>query len=321
MKVLVTGCAGFIGFHLCSRLANENILVHGLDNLNSYYDVQLKKNRLKILKDLENFKFYKLDLKDNLKLKQLFKKNKYHIVINLAAQAGVRYSITNPKTYFDSNILGFYNLINNLVNSDVKHFLFASTSSVYGSCNKFPIKEDYNTDNPLSFYAASKKINETIAYSYSNIHKIPTTGLRFFTVYGPFGRPDMSIFKFTNKILKNKEIELYNKGNHYRDFTYIDDIIEAIFRLLDKSPKSNPPFNIFNIGGGNDIYLKNLVKLIEKNLNKKAKIKNLPLQLGDIKKTHSDITKLNSYSGYNPKISIEVGIKKFIDWYKEYYKY
>ena len=239
----------------------------------------------------------------------------------MAAQAGVRYSIKNPKSYFKNNLEVFFNILEVSRLYKINHLMFASTSSVYGESLNYPSKENSNTDKPLSFYAATKKSNEILAYTYSNIYKLPCTGLRFFTVYGPYGRPDMALYKFTKNILENKKIELFNNGNHERDFTYIDDVINAIFSIINKPKKNKIPFNIFNIGNGNSKKLKDYVKCIELNLGLKAKIKKLPLQKGDIKKTHSDITKLNLYAGYNPKTSINLGIKKFIDWYKEYYKY
>jgi UDP-glucuronate 4-epimerase len=321
MKILVTGCAGFIGFHLSSYLLKKNINVIGIDNINDYYDINLKKNRLKLLKAYKNFSFNKFDLINKKKLDLIIKKNRIKIIIHLAAQAGVRYSIKNPNSYFKNNLEVFFNILEVSRLYKIKHLMFASTSSVYGENFDYPSKENFNTDNPLSFYAATKKSNEIMAYTYSNIFKLPCTGLRFFTVYGPYGRPDMALFKFTKNILENKKIELFNNGNHARDFTYIDDVINGIFSIINKPKKHKIPFNIFNIGNGNSKKLTEYIKCIELNLGLKAKIKKLPLQKGDIKKTRSDITKLNLYAGYNPKTSINLGIKKFIDWYKEYYKY
>ena len=321
MKILVTGCAGFIGFHLSYYLLNKNIYVIGIDNINDYYDINLKKNRLKLLKEYKNFSFNKFDLINKKKLDLIVKKNRIKIIIHLAAQAGVRYSIQNPETYFKNNTEVFFNILEASRLYKINHLLFASTSSVYGENFNIPSAENFNTDKPLSIYAATKKSNEVMAYSYSNIFNLPCTGLRFFTVYGPYGRPDMALFKFTKNILENKKIELFNNGNHARDFTYIDDVINGIFSIINKPKKHKIPYNIFNIGNKNSKKLKEYIKCIEINLGLKAKIKKLPLQKGDIKKTHSDIAKLNLYAGYNPRISIEVGIKKFIDWYKEYYKY
>ena len=321
MKILVTGCAGFIGYHLSSYLLKKNINVIGIDNINDYYDIILKKNRLKILKEYKNFSFNKFDLINRKKLDLIVKKNRIKIIIHLAAQAGVRYSIKNPNSYFKNNLEVFFNILEVSRLHKINHLMFASTSSVYGENFNYPSEENFKTDKPLSFYAATKKSNEVMAYAYSNIFKFSCTGLRFFTVYGPYGRPDMALFKFTKNILENKKIELFNNGNHARDFTYIDDIIDGIFSLIKKPKKQKILFNIFNIGNGNSVKLKKYIKLIEKNLNLKAKVRKLPLQLADIKKTHSDISNLNLYTGYTPKVSIEVGVKRFINWYKEYYKY
>jgi UDP-glucuronate 4-epimerase len=320
MRVLVTGSAGFIGFHVSDYLLKKNNTVIGIDNINDYYDVNLKKLRLKILKKNKNFYFHKFDLINAKKLEDLIKKFKVKYIIHLAAQAGVRYSIENPKIYFKNNLEVFFNILEASKKNNIKHLIFASTSSVYGENNNFPLKENDNTDKPISFYAATKKSNEVLAYSYSYIYNLPCTALRFFTVYGPYGRPDMALFKFTKNILENKKIQLYNNGNHSRDFTYISDIVSGIFSILKKNNNTKKLFNRFNIGNGNSRKLKDYLKVIEKKLNKKAKINNLPLQLGDIKKTHSDISLLNNYSNYLPTTDIEEGIDKFIDWYLEYYK-
>ncbi len=321
MKILVTGCAGFIGYHFTNNiLSKRNISVIGIDNINDYYDVNIKKNRLKNLKLKKNFTFYKIDLLEFNKLNKLIKKNKIKYIIHLAAQAGVRFSIENPRTYFDNNIKGFFNILEISKINNIKHLIYASTSSVYGDNKEFPLSEEYKTDSPLSFYAASKKTNEVMAHSYSYIYKIPSTGVRFFTVYGPFGRPDMALFKFTKNILNNKQIELFNGGLHVRDFTYVDDIINGIISIINRPSKKEIPYNIFNIGNGKPKKLLDYLKNIEKYLNKKAKIKKLPIQTGDIVKTHADIKKLKKYSNYVPRTNIEKGILKFIDWYKEYYK-
>ncbi len=321
MKILVTGCAGFIGFHLSNYLLSNKIQVCGIDNLNNYYDVNLKKDRLKILNKNNKFLFYKLDLANKIKLNNIIKKNKIKIIVHLAAQAGVRYSIQNPKTYFKNNLQVFFNILEVSKLNNINHLIFASTSSVYGENSNFPIKENEDTSRPLSFYAATKKSNEILAYSYSNIFKIPCTALRFFTVYGPYGRPDMALFKFTKNILDNKKIDFFNNGNHNRDFTYIDDIVSGIFSIINKPHKGKTPFNVFNIGNGNSRKLKDYLKLIENKLQKKAKLKKLPLQKGDIKKTHSDIRSLKNFSNYKPKVGIEEGVSKFIDWFLKYYKY
>ena len=320
MKILITGVAGFIGFHLSNRLVQKKNIVFGIDNLNTYYDVGLKKERLNILNKNKNFNFFKIDLLNKKKIDMIIKNHNIRYIIHLAAQAGVRYSIENPEAYFRSNMEGFFNILELSKINNIKHLIFASTSSVYGNNKKFPLTENMNTDKPLSFYAATKKSNEVMAYTYSNIYKIPTTALRFFTVYGPYGRPDMSLFKFTNAISKNKKILLYNSGNHIRDFTYIDDVVEGVLGLIKKPSMRNIPFNCFNIGGGRPHKLNFFLSFIESNLNKKAKIKNLPLQLGDVKKTHASIELLKIYSSYQPKTQLKKGIIKFIKWYKEYFK-
>jgi len=321
MKILVTGCAGFIGFNLVKKLTEyNNIEVFGIDNLNTYYDVDLKKNRLSILKKKKNFKFFNFDIVNNKRVLNNFKKNKYKIVFHLAAQAGVRFSITNPEEYISSNLLGFFNIINAAAKIKVKHFLFASSSSVYGDNQNFPLKEDDNSDTPLSMYAATKKSNEVIAHSYANIFKLPCTGLRFFTVYGPYGRPDMALFKFTKLMLKNKKIDLFNKGNHTRDFTFIDDVIISLNKLINKPSTKLIPYQIFNICNDNPIKLKNYLNIIAGKLRKKPKINNLNLQIGDVKKTWGSNLKLKNKIKFFPKTNIEFGINKFIQWYKKYYK-
>jgi len=320
MNILITGSAGFIGYHLSKKILRKNIQVIGIDNINKYYDINLKKNRIKDLKKNKKFKFYKIDLCEFNKLNNLIKKNKIDYIINLAAQAGVRYSIENPRTYFKNNLEGFFNILEVSRLNKIKHLIFASTSSVYGDTKKFPLNEKDNTDYPLSFYAASKKSNEVMAHSYSYIYKLPCTGVRFFTVYGPYGRPDMALFKFTKNILSNNAIELFNNGIHVRDFTYIDDIVDGIYSLIKKNSKKSKLYEIFNIGNGSPKKLMDYIKEIEKNLKISANIKKLPLQKGDIIKTHSDLSKLKKYTNYNPKTNIEAGIAKFIEWYKDYYK-
>ncbi len=321
MKILVTGSAGFIGFHLSSFLLQNKHQVYGIDNLNTYYDVSLKKDRLKILNKNNKFFFYKADLLNKTKLNNIVKKNKIKIIVHLAAQAGVRYSIENPRTYFKNNLEVFFNILEVSKNNNLKHLVFASTSSVYGESSNFPLKENENTSNPLSFYAATKKSNEVMAHSYSYIYKLPCTALRFFTVYGPYGRPDMALFKFTKNILENKKIELYNNGKHLRDFTYVEDIVKGIFSTINKPNRNKVPYNIFNIGNGKSRKLIDYLFFIEKKLGKKAMVKKLPLQKGDIIKTHSDIKLLKKFSNYQPKIDIEEGVSKFIDWFIDYYNY
>jgi Nucleoside-diphosphate-sugar epimerases len=289
MKILITGAAGFIGFHLSKKLIQNKYEVIGIDNLDNYYDVNLKKNRIKELKKYKNFYFDKIDLNQKKKINNLVNSKKIKYIIHLAAQAGVRYSITNPENYFKTNMEGFFNILEISKLNKIKHLIFASSSSVYGNDNKFPLKEDMNTDKPLSFYAATKKSNEIMAYSYANIYKLPSTAIRFFTVYGPFGRPDMSLFKFTKKIHNNEKISLFNKGNHTRDFTYIDDVVRGVYSIINKPSKNKIPYNCFNIGNGKPDKLINFLKLIEKHLGKKAKSKKLSLQIGDVRKTHADI--------------------------------
>ena len=320
MNILITGCAGFIGFHLCEHILNNtkyNLI--GIDNLNDYYDVNLKRSRIKKLKNSKNFFFKKIDISNLSKLTKLFKEFNFLYVVNLAAQAGVRYSIKNPNTYFKSNLEGFYNIILLSQKSNIKHFIYASTSSVYGDQKKYPLEETMNTDFPLSFYAATKKSNEIIAHSFSYIYRLPTTGLRFFTVYGPYGRPDMALHLFTKNIIENKKINLFNYGNHQRDFTYVDDVVESILKVLEKPPKKKIPYNIFNIGGNRSYKLTKFVSIIEKNLSKKAKIIFKSLQIGDVVKTKASSKKLDKYINKNNYISLDIGIKYFINWYKKFY--
>tara|TARA_B100001059_G_C17729633_1_gene525477 strand:- start:204 stop:1184 length:981 start_codon:yes stop_codon:yes gene_type:complete len=322
-KVLVTGCAGFIGYHTCLKFLEEKFHVVGIDNLNSYYDIKLKKERLKLLNQNKKFKFEKLNIENKKLLISLFNKNKFLYVINLAAQAGVRHSISNPQDYIFSNILGFYNLIDVCKNKKIKNFVYASSSSVYGTNTNLPYKEEYKTDTPMSLYAATKKTNEIIAYSYSHIHKIKTTGLRFFTVYGPWGRPDMALYEFTNKISNNKSIKVFNYGKHKRDFTYIDDIVNGIFLTalrFEKSYKKQSMSKIYNLSSNKPIELNKFISEIEKNIGKKAKKIFLPMQLGDVEKTHGSNTELKKDFGYEVKVDYKKGINNFIKWYKEYHK-
>ena len=321
MRILVTGCAGFIGYHLSKNLIkNPNYHVFGLDNLNNYYDVKLKRDRIANLRKTTNgFKFSKIDICNKNKLNIFFKRHKFNYVFHLAAQAGVRFSIQNPKTYFNTNISGFFNILECCKNHNIKHLIFASSSSVYGATNIFPLKENSDTDHPLSFYAATKKSNEVMAYAYSNIYNLPCTGLRFFTVYGPYGRPDMALFKFTKAILNNKKIELYNKGEHLRDFTYIDDVISYVTKLLKKTPKNKVPFSIYNVGSNKPYHLKVFLSYIQKILNKKAKVKLVKAQIGDIYKTHASVSKISKLIGSHKNIKLEKGIKNFINWYKSYF--
>ena len=319
MKLLVTGSSGFIGFHTCKFLLDKKIEVLGIDNNNSYYDKKLKINRLDILNKYKKFKFLYADIsKFNKKqVHEIFKFKPTHI-IHLAAQPGVRFSIVNPEKNFQYNIRGFFNIMELAKKIKIKHLLFASSSSVYGNQNK-RMKENLQTDNPVSFYAATKKTNEVMAYSFSSIYKLRCSGLRFFTVYGPYGRPDMAPFIFANSIINNKKIKLNNYGNHSRDFTYIDDVTKALYNLLKKPSKHKVPFQILNIGSGKKIKLIDFVKKIEMILGLKAKITFTKFQQGDVKDTFADNTKINQIIKFNP-IKLEIGLKKFLKWYKVYYK-
>ncbi len=322
MNYLVSGSAGFIGFHTCLKLLKQKKNVVGVDSINNYYSVSIKKDRINILKKFKNFKFFKCKLdKDLKKITNICKKYKINKIIHLAAQAGVRYSIENPREYIKSNLIGFFNIIDIAVKTKIKHFVYASTSSVYGNTKSFPLNESMNCNSPIQLYAATKKSNEMIAHSYSCIHKLPTTGLRFFTVYGPWGRPDMALYKFTRNIIKGEKIELFNRGNHIRDFSYIDDVVYYIIAATNNSPLKNKqiPFRILNIGNNKPEKLKDYLKLIEKNLNKKAVIKNLKLQKGDVYKTHASMRNTWKIIKKKKTTNIKVGIKKFVEWYKNYH--
>jgi UDP-glucuronate 4-epimerase len=334
MKILVTGAAGFIGFHLTKRLLDKGYHVLGIDNLNSYYDVSLKMDRLKLLEGNLHFEFQPLDLAEASKINQLFTEHEIPIVINLAAQAGVRYSLSNPHAYIDSNLLGFMNILEACRHYSVKHLIYASSSSVYGANRKIPFSTHDAVDHPVSLYAASKKANELMAHTYSHLFRIPTTGLRFFTVYGPWGRPDMAYYSFTQKILEGKTIQVFNHGDMKRDFTYIDDIVEGIIRLLDKPPAPEPhwdpvhpdpssssaPYKVYNIGNHQPVLLLDFISTLEKLLGRKADIEFLPMQPGDVKETYADIADLQAAIGFSPSTSIEEGLTHFVNWYKDYYK-
>jgi len=333
MKLLVTGCVGFIGFHLCNKLISKGYTVIGIDNINNYYGTKIKHDRLKILKKNKNFVFKKCDISNFLYLKKIFKSYKFDQVINLAAQAGVRYSIINPKAYIDSNIIGFFNILECSRKYKIKHLIYASTSSVYGNNSKLPFRENRHADHPIQFYAATKRSNEIMAHSYSSLYSLPTTGLRFFTVYGPWGRPDMALFIFTKNIIDGKKIDLFNYGKHIRDFTYIDDIVEPILKLIKKIPKkknnkilnndpsqSVAPFQIYNIGNNDPKKLMDFVKAIENKIGKKAKINFKPLQKGDVYETFADTQKMYNLTGYKSRVDIETGINNFINWFRNYYK-
>ena len=339
MKILVTGCAGFIGFHLSKKLIERGDKVYGIDNLNNYYDVRLKKSRLKVLKQLakrnkNNFYFFKADINNSNLIKKYFKKYKFNKVLHMAAQAGVRYSLTNPEKYLQTNILGFFNILKQSKINKIKHLVYASTSSIYGASTQLPYRETYSTDHPLQIYAVTKKTNELLAHAFGNLYSLPTTGLRYFTVYGPWGRPDMALFAFTKNILRDKPIELYNRGLHTRDFTYIDDIVDGTIKVLDVSPSKNKswnskkpevssskaPFQVLNIGYGERVPLKRFITAIERATSKKAKINKKPFQPGDIKDTYSNTQKIKKKYKYFSKTKIEVGVKKFVNWYRKYYR-
>jgi UDP-glucuronate 4-epimerase len=334
MKVLVTGVAGFIGMHMAERLAEEDFDVVGLDNINSYYDTELKYKRLAQLgierenilynrkvEGIKNIQFIELDLTDAGNLINLFSKEKFDIVINLAAQAGVRYSITNPKDYINSNIIGFFNLLEVCKEFKPKSLIYASSSSVYGNSNKFPLLETDNTDSPISFYASTKKSNEIMAHSYTHLHNFSTIGLRFFTVYGPWGRPDMAMYKFTKNILESKPIQVYNNGELYRDFTFIEDIINGIVKIVESISKGHiVKSEIFNIGNSKPVLVLDFIKAIERSTGIKAIMDFHPMQEGDVFKTFASTEKLLAHFDYKPNISIEEGVEKFVIWYKDFYK-
>ncbi|MDC1140246.1 SDR family NAD(P)-dependent oxidoreductase [Candidatus Pelagibacter sp.] len=322
MKILITGIAGFIGYHLAQRLAKTNNKIFGIDNLNDYYSVKLKKDRLKELdKNRNKITFFKKDLSNKIFIEKLFKKHKFDIVVNLAAQAGVRYSIDNPDSYIQRNIIGFFNILEASKKYKIKHLIYASTSSVYGNNKSYPLKENLNTNKPLQLYAATKLANELMAHSYSSLFNLQTTGLRFFTVYGPWGRPDMALFLFTKNIISGEPIKLFNRGNHTRDFTYVEDIASGIEKIILSKNKTKKKYNIFNIGSGKPIHLIKYLGQIEKCLKLKAKVVNLPLQMGDIVKTHGSTEKIKKFYKYKPETNYKDGIKNFIDWYKAYFKY
>jgi UDP-glucuronate 4-epimerase len=332
MNILVTGAAGFIGFHLTRRLLAEGYFVIGIDNMNDYYDVQLKKDRLQLLEGNTHFEFHQIDLSDREQLYQLFEGKSIPIVINLAAQAGVRYSLSNPHSYVTSNLVGFVNILEACRHYSVGHLIYASSSSVYGANVAIPFSTKHSVDHPVSLYAASKKANELMAHTYSHLFQIPTTGLRFFTVYGPWGRPDMAYYSFTKDIIEENPIKVFNNGDMRRDFTYIDDIVEGIIRLLDKPPQYNSewdrvnpdpsssyaPYKVYNIGNHKPVKLMDFIKVLEKLIGKNAKMEFLPMQAGDVKETYADITDLHTDVGFYPATSIEEGLAHFVKWYKLY---
>jgi UDP-glucuronate 4-epimerase len=335
MKILITGSAGFIGSALSIKLLNDNYTVVGIDNHNDYYDVSLKEARLKRHLDHPNYNHIRINVQDRESIEKIFKDEKFDVVVNLAAQAGVRYSIKNPSTYIDSNLVGFANILEGCRHNNVKHLIYASSSSVYGLNTKQPFSVHDGTNHPVSLYAATKKANELMAHAYSHLYKLPTTGLRFFTVYGPYGRPDMALQKFAKAITNDEMIDIYNHGNHLRDFTYIDDIIEGTFKVLKKPPTSNfewngdkpdpatsiAPYRIYNIGNNKPVNLMDYIKALENSLKKKAKKNFLDLQPGDVVDTYADINDFVNDFGYKPVKSIEEGVAEFVSWFKKYYGY
>ncbi len=334
MKILVTGAAGFIGFHTAKQLLERGDTVVGLDNFNDYYDVDLKNARVAIIDEYPDFKMARLDLNDRAGMEQLFNAESFDKVIHLAAQAGVRYSLENPHSYIDSNIVGTLHVLEGCRHNNVQHLVYASSSSVYGANTAVPFSVRQNVDHPLALYGATKKANELMAHCYSNLYDLPTTGLRFFTVYGPYGRPDMALFIFTRNIIEGKPIDVFNYGNHKRDFTYIDDIVEGVIRTMDHTAEANPdwdankpdpgtsnvPYRLYNIGNQQPIELMRYIEVLEECLGKKAEKNLLPLQPGDVPDTFADTEDLVQDVGYQPDTPIEVGVRKFVDWYLEYYQ-
>ncbi|MGB3672347.1 MAG: NAD-dependent epimerase [Phormidesmis sp.] len=333
MAILVTGAAGFIGYFLSLRLLEAGEQVYGIDSLNSYYDVALKQGRLAQLESFEKFTFEKVDLSDRSAIATLFAQNEFSCVVNLAAQAGVRYSLENPLAYADSNLLGFINILEGCRHSGVGHLVFASSSSVYGKNKKVPFATEDQVDHPVSLYAATKKANELMAHSYSHLYDLPTTGLRFFTVYGPWGRPDMAYFKFVDAIAQNRPIDVYNHGQMKRDVTYIDDVVEGIIRVMKKPQtkvtpaeaeaqgrETTAPYKIYNIGNHSPVTLMDFIATIEQALGKTARKNMMPMQPGDVPATYADVQSLMNDVGFKPKTPLSVGIQKFVDWYREYYK-
>lgn len=332
--ILLTGAAGFIGFHTAKRLLRRGDAVVGLDNLNDYYDVRLKEARLAQLTGHKHFRFVKLDLADREGMKGLFAESRFRRVVHLAAQAGVRYSLVNPHAYTDANIEGFLNILEGCRHHTIEHLVFASTSSVYGGHTHMPFSVHDNVDHPVSLYAATKKANELMAHCYAHLFRLPCTGLRFFTVYGPWGRPDMALFLFTKAILEGKPIDVFNHGKMQRDFTYVDDIVEGIVRVLDRVAQpdgtwsseapdpgtSNAPYRLYNIGNNKPVELLRFIEVLEQTLGKKAEKRMLPLQAGDVPATYADVDDLMRDVGFKPSTSIEVGIARFVEWYREYYR-
>ncbi len=330
MNILVTGAAGFIGYHLSQRLLARGDTVTGIDNLNAYYDVSLKRARLATLQASGNFRFTQMDVADRPVMQQLFAGGGFAAVAHLAAQAGVRYSIDHPEAYIDSNLVGFGNVLEGCRHGGVGHLVYASSSSVYGTNHKVPFSEDDPVDHPMSLYAATKRANELMAHTYSHLFSLPATGLRFFTVYGPWGRPDMALFKFTRGILAGEPLAVFNNGDMVRDFTYIDDIVEGIVRTIDRPPAaggssgspatSQAPFRVFNIGNNSPVQLLRYIEVLEKCLGRKAVLEHKPMQAGDVRATIADVSALERATGFRPATSVETGIARFVDWYRDYYK-
>jgi UDP-glucuronate 4-epimerase len=334
MRILVTGAAGFIGFHLSSKLLDRGDTVVGLDNLNDYYSVSLKEDRLSQLTGRPGFSFVRLSLEDRPGVERLFAGGAFDVVVNLAAQAGVRYSLQNPHAYIDSNIVGFTNILEGCRHHQVKHLVYASSSSVYGANTRMPFSIHHNVDHPVSLYAATKKANELMAHTYASLYGLPATGLRFFTVYGPWGRPDMALFLFTRAILEGKPIDVFNHGRMQRDFTYVDDIVEGVVRVIDRVPLPNQawrgdtpdpgtsyaPYRIYNIGNNSPVELMRFIQVLEDCLGKRAEKNLLPIQAGDVPATCADVADLTADTGFKPATSIEEGIAKFVTWYREYYQ-
>jgi UDP-glucuronate 4-epimerase len=332
-RILVTGAAGFIGFHLAKRLLAAGRTVVGVDNLNPYYDVRLKEDRLRILAEDGAFRFYRLDIADRDALASLFAREQPRIVVHLAAQAGVRYSLINPYAYLDSNLAGFLNILEGCRHHGVSHLVYASSSSVYGGNTRLPFSVHHNVDHPVSLYAATKKANELMAHAYAALYRLPCTGLRFFTVYGPWGRPDMALFLFTRAILAGEPIDVYNEGRMERDFTYIDDIVEGVLRVMEQPPAPDPawdgehpdpaasfaPYRLYNIGNHQPVPLLDFIAALEKSLGKKARMRLLPLQPGDVPATCADVEDLAAAVGFSPATPVATGIERFVDWYRKYY--
>ena len=331
MHVMITGAAGFIGSTLALRLLDRGDKVTGIDNLNDYYDVSLKKARLARLTPSKQFSFFKADISDQKEMRKLFADNHFDAVVNLAAQAGVRYSIENPAAYIDANLVGFGHILEGCRHSGVGHLVYASSSSVYGSNTELPFSEKHNVDHPISLYAASKKANELMAHAYAHLYGMPATGLRFFTVYGPWGRPDMALFKFTRGILNDEPIPVFNRGEMVRDFTYVDDIVEGVVRVIDRPAtvsdgvnepdrSASAPWRIFNIGNSHRVPLMDYIQALEKALGKQATLDLLPMQDGDVPATEADVTALESDLGYRPRVKVEDGVQHFVDWYRSFYR-